>query len=257
MFRLVLGRATGHHLGRGDGSVGAQLAFDDNVAAGREHVGLGLAGAYDTERHGIGRHDGFYGAVVDVGNRHDFKFERERVRVPVDVAGFDAAGDAERLAAEFGLPRGDFGDGQVVLGGGANRTEDQVADRGGDQTDADKKSWTNAHCGLIRSADPRRISADEDHLSSLIPKEFPDQETQQAFQDIEAPVKEIFDKVEQKGAGYESLLRRRARPNEIAKRTLDYRVARKLAKLVAGLYFKGYVLDEYERELDRAPKKKR
>jgi len=104
----------------------------------------------------------------------------------------------------------------------------------------------------------RVLDAYEDHLSSLMSKEFPDQETRQAFEDIERLVSEIWKKVEQKRAAYESLLRRRARPIEIAKRTLDYRVARKLAKLVARLYFKveECVLDEYERELDCAPKKK-
>src|SRR5208337_3273139 len=125
-------------------AVGAELALDDNVAAGRKHVGLRLAGGDDAERNGIGRRDGLDGrtGIVDVGNRHDFKFEGEGVRVPGDVAGLDATGDADRLSAQHALARGHFGNGEVILGGGANRTEYKVADRENDQDAADEESWT-------------------------------------------------------------------------------------------------------------------
>jgi hypothetical protein len=98
----------------------------------------------------------------------------------------------------------------------------------------------------------RVLDAYEDHLSSLLSKDFPDQKTREAFEAIEALVRGMWSNVERKSAAYESALRRRVRPIEIAKRTLDYRVARRLAKLIVSLYFnvEECVLDEYEGELD-------
>src|SRR5208337_3380221 len=141
-------RATRHHLGRGDRAVRSELALDDNVASGREHVGLGLTGSYDTKRGGIGLYDGFhYGSAgsVNVGNRRNFKFEGKRIRVPCDIARLDAAGDTNRLPAKLALARGHFGHSQVVLGGGTNRAEDEVTNREDDQAAADKESWPYFH----------------------------------------------------------------------------------------------------------------
>jgi hypothetical protein len=98
----------------------------------------------------------------------------------------------------------------------------------------------------------RVLDAYEYYLSILMPKEFPDQKTRQTFEAIKTKVRAIRDRIEQRPGAYESLLHNKLlSPHEIAKRTLDYRVARELAKLIASLYFEveAWVLDEYEREL--------
>ncbi len=104
----------------------------------------------------------------------------------------------------------------------------------------------------------RVLDAYEDYLSILMPKEFPDQETRQMFETIEAKVKAIKDRIE-RNPDDEPLRRRGQSRLEIAKHRLAYRAAAELAKLIANLYFKveTWVLDEYERELDSLGKKKR
>jgi hypothetical protein len=92
-----------------------------------------------------------------------------------------------------------------------------------------------------------------DYLSILMPKEFPDKETRQMFEAIEARVRAIKERIEQRPGAYEPLLRGGLQtPLQIAKRTLDHRVARELARLIANLYFKvnTWIHDEYEREID-------
>lgn len=99
----------------------------------------------------------------------------------------------------------------------------------------------------------RVLDAYENHLSNLMPREFPEQETRQAFEAIQAKVRAIKDRIEQKPGAYESLLRQGLRtPLQIAKHSLDCGVARELAKLITRLYFKveAWVFDEYEREID-------
>jgi hypothetical protein len=101
----------------------------------------------------------------------------------------------------------------------------------------------------------RVLDAYETYLSVLMPKEFPDQETRQMFKAIEADILAIEERIEQKPGSYASALRNRLRtPLQIARNTLDYRVAGKLARLIVSLYFKVEtgVLEEYEREIDAA-----
>ncbi|MGA8643651.1 hypothetical protein, partial [Candidatus Binatus sp.] len=106
----------------------------------------------------------------------------------------------------------------------------------------------------------RVLDAYEEYLSVLIAKEFPDQETRKMFEEIEAQIKSIEDRIDRKPGAYESLLRNKIQtPIQIAKQTLDYRAARRLAKLIVNLYFKveTEVLDQYERELDSLAQKAR
>jgi hypothetical protein len=99
----------------------------------------------------------------------------------------------------------------------------------------------------------RVLDAYRNHFSPLLPEEFPDQETRRVFEEIRAIVREVEQRIERKPGEYESLLRNRLRtPLEVARCTLDYRVARKLAKLITRLYFEieAGIIDEYQRELD-------
>ena len=98
----------------------------------------------------------------------------------------------------------------------------------------------------------RVMDAYQTHLSFLAPQEFPDQETRQMFEAIAAEIGAREKKVEQNPAHASALQNQLQTPFEIAKNELHYRAAGKLAKMIAGLYFKveAGVLDEYEREID-------
>lgn len=97
------------------------------------------------------------------------------------------------------------------------------------------------------------LDAYRDHLSFLLPTEFPNQKTRRTFEAIETQVKAVMEKIEQKPGAYELHLHNELlTPLEVAKRTLDYRIARKRAKLMTNLYFdiEAGIVEEYERELE-------
>jgi hypothetical protein len=117
-----------------------------------------------------------------------------------------------------------------------------------------RERLTNAVEHLATSNDKLRervLDAYETYLSFLAPREFPDEETREMYEAIASKVRAIQDRIEQRPGAYEPALRNGLRtPMQIARNTLDYRTAGKLAKLIVGLYFKveTWILDEYERE---------
>jgi len=77
------------------------------------------------------------------------KFECERIRIPCDVARLDAGPRRESPVRRVRSGARLLRDSEVVLGGGANRAKDEVADREDDQAAADEESWTNNALGII------------------------------------------------------------------------------------------------------------
>jgi hypothetical protein len=100
----------------------------------------------------------------------------------------------------------------------------------------------------------RVLDAYDDHVSGVSPTAnfFPDRETLNDIEAIRNAVQKECEKIEKNPGVYEALLRRKQMTSlEIAKNTLDYRIARKLANMIADLHFKleaGLVV-EYKDEL--------
>jgi hypothetical protein len=97
----------------------------------------------------------------------------------------------------------------------------------------------------------------QNHLMPLVRSDFPDEETRRLFGRINKIVEEIEEKIRKKPGPYATLLRNGLKtPLEIARSTLDYRKARRLAILITELYFKieAGVVDEYEEEVRQLAK---
>jgi hypothetical protein len=98
----------------------------------------------------------------------------------------------------------------------------------------------------------RVIDVYYDNLSTLVVREFPNEETRQIFTTIREMIKKEENKVERRPGPYELLLRERLKtPLQILRDTPDYRTAGKLARLIVHLYFaiEAGIKEEYEKEL--------
>lgn len=115
-----------------------------------------------------------------------------------------------------------------------------------------RERMRRALCHLATSRDKLRervLDAYRDHVShvSPTPKFFPDRETLSDIKTIRDTIQTVREKIEMNPGPYERLLRLGVKNSmEIARSTLDYRIARKLATLITELYFK--LQDGLERE---------
>src|ERR1700758_2077156 len=88
LFGNVLRRTRRKHLASLDRAVRGQPPLNDNIAAGREHIGLGLTARDHAKRGRLRRGDGFDRRPVGIGRRDHRKAESQRRRIPANGAAF-------------------------------------------------------------------------------------------------------------------------------------------------------------------------